>query len=134
MYNNAQFISKEELTMKTKGLSVSIYKDHLGDCTNGGISGGDAITLVLTSIKDFNGMEVAIEAPFEGDETNSVKIVPGNLIGYYKAVPVVQPKGMVGPMFGGNFIYTSDSRFPMKYPVPIHDRYETQALNDALSK
>jgi len=29
-------------------------------------------------------------------------------------------------MFGGNFIYTSDSRFPNKYPIAIHDRYEIQ--------
>lgn len=27
-------------------------------------------------------------------------------------------------MFGGNFVYTSDSRFPNRYPIPIHDREE----------
>jgi hypothetical protein len=28
-------------------------------------------------------------------------------------------------MFGGNFIYTSDSRFPTKEPIKIFDRVET---------
>jgi hypothetical protein len=32
----------------------------------------------------------------------------------------------VGPMFGGNFVYTSDSRFPNKYPIPVHDRWESR--------
>jgi hypothetical protein len=27
-------------------------------------------------------------------------------------------------MFGGTFIYSSDSRFPSKYPIPLHDRVE----------
>ena len=36
-------------------------------------------------------------------------------------------------MFGGNFVYTSDSRFPSDYPIPIHDRFETQEQYDQLS-
>lgn len=39
----------------------------------------------------------------------------------------------VGPMFGGRFIWTSDSRFgeavgagPFGQPVKLHDRYETR--------
>ena len=40
----------------------------------------------------------------------------------------------VGPMFGGNFVYTSDSRFPSDYPIPIHDRFETQEQYDQLSR
>jgi len=24
--------------------------------------------------------------------------------------------------FGGSFIYSSDARFPSKYPIPLHDR------------
>lgn len=46
---------------------------------------------------------------------------------YYHAEPIDQPSGMVGPMFGGNFCYSSDSRFReiCQYPIPIHDRFET---------
>lgn len=55
------------------------------------------------------------------------------------AVPLEYPKGKVGPMFGGNFIYTSDSRFPcvgrqLKLPIPVHDRFETQQEYDVLSR
>jgi len=30
-----------------------------------------------------------------------------------------------GWMFGGNFIYSCDSRFPCSHPIPIYDRQET---------
>ena len=29
-----------------------------------------------------------------------------------------------GGMFGGNYIKTSDSRFPVTSPIPVHDRFE----------
>jgi len=29
-----------------------------------------------------------------------------------------------GGMFGGNFIESSDSRFPVQAPIPVHDRFE----------
>ena len=45
----------------------------------------------------------------------------------------VYPKGNVGYMFGGNFIHTSDSRIPNDYPIPIHDRQETQEQYNHLS-
>jgi hypothetical protein len=28
-------------------------------------------------------------------------------------------------MFGGNFVYTSDSRFPSNSPIAVHDRVES---------
>ena len=107
--------------MKTKGLTVYVYRDSLGDCTGGGIS-SNKNELILTSFKTREG-EVNLAHIFEGDETNSVKIIE-NVPNHYCAVPLVYPEGMIGPMFGGNFIYTCDSRFPFKYPVPIHDRFE----------
>jgi hypothetical protein len=33
-------------------------------------------------------------------------------------------KARTGGMFGGNFITTSDSRFPVTAPIPVHDRFE----------
>jgi len=41
-------------------------------------------------------------------------------------VPVDCPKdGRQGPyMFGGNFVYTSDSRFPSDTPIKVFDRRE----------
>jgi len=43
---------------------------------------------------------------------------------YIHAVPYDQPDGRA--MFGGTFIFTSDSRFPSKYPIPLHDRFEME--------
>jgi hypothetical protein len=100
--------------MKTKGLLVQVYRDNLGDCTINGISSkNDSLILVG------NG-------PSEGTEENSVKIVTrkfrwGN---YIHAEPLIYPKEKSWPMFGGNFIFSCDSRFPSKYPIPVHDRFE----------
>lgn len=104
--------------MKTKGLSVNVYRWSLGDCTNHGMSEKQD-DLILVDIPN---------CPFHGDETNSVRLVKRILFGreYIHAEPVsMPPVGMVGPMMGGNFIYSCDSRFPFDYPIPLHDRYET---------
>ena len=41
---------------------------------------------------------------------------------------------LCGPMFGGAFIWSSDSRFPSRQPIPVHDRYETPERYDMLSR
>lgn len=103
--------------MKTKGLLVHVYTDGGADCTNNGISSKNK-TLILNRSN----------SPFEGDETNSVelhsKVINGNVYNYVTPLHEIWPSNAVGPMFGGNFIYSSDSRFPAKYPIPIHDRFE----------
>ena len=43
-----------------------------------------------------------------------------------------RPAGMVGPMAGGNYAAPVSELGP--YPLPIHDRYETAAEYDALSR
>ena len=110
--------------MKTKGLLVDVYKSPMGDCTNKGIS-YQRDTLILISWEPTHHHVFKCPKMFSGNGTNSVKIVPGNVPEYVKAIPVKEKsKNDLGPMFGGNFIYSSDSRFPFKYPIPIHDRYE----------
>ncbi len=58
---------------------------------------------------------------------------------HYFIEPVMQPKHKVGPMFGGNFAYTSNGIFAdflgerITRPIPIHDRFETQEEYDLLS-
>jgi hypothetical protein len=53
------------------------------------------------------------------------------------AEPIERPEGMLGPMAGGTFIDTSDSRFSAAVgfygAVSLHDRWESQAQYDALS-
>jgi hypothetical protein len=109
--------------MKTQGLPVYVYRSSLGDCTNRGIS-SDKEELILTRWES-GGHMINCPQLFSGDETNSVQIIE-NVPGHHCAIPFVHPEGTIGPMFGGNFLYTSDSRFPLMYPVPIHDRFEFQ--------
>jgi hypothetical protein len=134
------------------GLIANVYKHRGASYANGGISGkADEVTVV------------GIDAPFEPtDDRPAVMLVKGNLAGTVKAVAaeafevngIVQyreakPKGSVGPMAGGCFIDTSDSRFgeaiaqilgdhstpaAVYGPVALHDRYETPAQYEALSR
>jgi len=55
-------------------------------------------------------------------------------------VPLVIPEGMVGPMFGGNYVINEHSEGFPKYPnmdrvvpIPVHDRFETEEQYKALS-
>ena len=51
---------------------------------------------------------------------------------YIHAVPYDQSDNE--GMFGGTFIYSSDSRFPSKYPIPLHDRVESYKKGEDLEK
>lgn len=108
-----------------KGLIASVFKSDLGDCSNGGISGKVESVVIVNC----NG-------PFDPSESMpAVEIRTGNLPGTVKAIPVEgKDENKIGWMFGGTFIYTSDSRFPYNYPVPLHDRQESQELNEILSR
>ena len=97
-----------------KGLIVYVYKNPLGDCTNNGISSmWDSLILVgdkIPEIFDSSSNDVVeLKLKFYNDQP------------YYYVEPVGETRHC---MFGGNFIYSSDSRFPADYPIPIHDRIE----------
>lgn len=110
-----------------KGLIVYIYKNTaFAECSNNGVSGShDKAILIGDDIPEI----------FEAKEGDLVlKLVKGNLEGTAKIVPLDQPKGISGPMSGGSFIYTSDSRFSeavrkicgheMYGAISLHDRFE----------
>ena len=100
-----------------KGIYVDILRGKY-ESTNGGASTG----------KDeaFFPCEGGNCEPKEGDLI--LKLVRRNLTEgeYLHVEPMERPKGMNGPMAGGNFAYSSDSRFRRvcMYPVSIHDRFE----------
>lgn len=116
-----------------KYVKVCVYRTaYLGDCTNNGVSSRhDSMTLfygckrqeVLDYCKekgiDPDGCLVLVERRLRGEQ-------------YSYATPLVHQTGKLGPMFGGNFIYTSDSRLAeamgtsVSVPVKVHDRYEMQ--------
>lgn len=91
------------------------------DTTNGGIS-SRFTCFVLTG--------EGVSGPFRPDaNTPELKLVRRKIGGReYLHVEPVEGKDprAAGWMAGGNFVYTSDSRFPNAYPLSIHDRQEFQ--------
>lgn len=117
--------------MERRGLLVFVYRSDLGDCTAGGVTAkGKSLKLVDQEIK----------APFRVEEGEVYLELErfysqGRIL--FRAIPMVDghkvytKEGVT--MFGGNFIYTSDSRFPSDYPIPVHDRFEDWETFHALS-
>lgn len=99
-----------------QGLICTVYRDHDIDCSNGGLSSKfDKVTLV----------GLGMSGPFEPTDECPAVLLQRRIIGgkeYLSAIPL-ENKGLWN-MFGGAFIYTSDSRFPNDYPIPLHDRIE----------
>ncbi len=89
------------------------------DCTNGGVSSKVENVIIVPE---------GVTPPTTVRKTPILRIV-SRCSNYICAEPVEpMPKGNVGYMFGGNFIYSSDSRFSAwisQYPVPVHDRSDT---------
>ena len=114
---------------KRRGISADVLRGRY-ESTNGGVSSKyDSFLIIDPSIERGN-----IESK---STTPELKLVRRNLPDgseYVHAEPLEAVKeGNVGYMFGGNFIHTSDSRFPNHYPIPIHDRQETQEQYNHLS-
>lgn len=107
------------------GLLVNIFESKSsGNCSNGGISANAKNVILIDCDCDIFSTN---------ENTPAVKIVKRKLMHdneYLTAYPV-DDKGnpITSGMFGGSFIYSSDSRFPARYPVPLHDRFETSFDN-----
>jgi hypothetical protein len=99
-----------------EGLSANIYRSQYDSPTNK-LYGKKGVIIVDKEVPKI----------FDADEsTPAVKLVRRKLPwgDYIHAIPYDQPEG--AGMFGGTFIYSSDSRFPSKYPIPLHDRVEME--------
>jgi len=104
------------LEVEKMGLLASIYKTGEGSCSSGGISSRYDKVIVVN-----------IDGPFEPrDGVAAVELTKGPT-GHPIIVPVERGEG-AGPMFGGCFVFTSDSRFreatELQGAVPLHDRWE----------
>lgn len=95
-------------------LLVSILKSD-SDCTNNGVS---STSNNATLIWDESDEEIKNNMPKGGC---ILVLTKGLGTRKYMAVPLGEKRWA---MFGGNFIYTSDSRFPSDQPIHIHDRFE----------
>lgn len=104
-------------------ISLCVYKFPLGDCTNGGVSGGEAKDVYIP----------CESGPFTAFKVDQSLILFPEQRGneYWALKPAHTPKGMCGPMSGGNLAYSSDSRVRRVYH--IHDRFETPEVNKMLS-
>lgn len=103
-----------------RGLLCGIYKNGT-DCSNSGISSRcTQVVLVGPGIPEI--FAATVDAP-------AVEL--RMLGGAVNAKPVDDDRWW---MFGGCFIYTSDSRFPADQPIPLHDRTETEDLARVLSR
>lgn len=111
--------------MKVKALRIYVYRSNLGDCTNEGVS-GKTDTLYIECQRG------AVEV--EDDDPRLMEVVEGYRGSFHLEPRNGKRKGCVGWMMGGNFAYTSDGRFGYGYPLPIHDRQETQEEYDMLSR
>lgn len=98
------------------GIIVHVFRSDLGDCTNKGIS------------SRFNQFVLLLPegGPFEPSENMpALKLIDKSPYFYVIEAEVeVSDRGFSGQMMGGNFVYSSDSRFPNRFPIPVHDRKE----------
>ena len=108
-----------------KGLTVEVfrgfYRGKVSDSTNGGIS-SRIDTFTLTGTNPVNGRTVTGPNEPSADFPELV-LAPGPLKSV-RAVPRDLLESGKWVMFGGNFCYTSDSRFPSDQPIKIFDRVE----------
>ena len=106
-----------------KGMTVTVFRRADGyDCTNSGItSKAEQVTLIGPNIPEL--FEPTEEAP-------AMRLIERD-VGFSKfliAAPIdAKHEGKYGGspyMFGGNFVYSSDDRFPGDHPIKVFDRME----------
>jgi hypothetical protein len=130
------------------GLSITIYRPDFGksryggDCSNGGatsptVSQDKILVLFDENITDGN---YRLENCRDDDRFICLKVVrrwEGTPSEYLHVEPMFdKDRGEgVGPMAGGNYVGTSDSRFRgvASGLLPVHDRWETQEQYNLLS-
>ena len=120
------------MTIGIHYLSVSVYRCPLGDCTGGGVSSRVTSPTLFFNCTRKEAIEYCNK--YNMDPADQLILVERQLWNedHFYAEPLVKPAyaGQCNQMFGGNYIMTSDSRFPHQnglrtaYPIPVHDRYE----------
>jgi len=98
------------------------FRHPLGDCTNNGLTSvGDNFELYFDDVPVVYSNDNLDSVP-----DDSLVLIKRNLFGKpaWYAKPASLVKSNTHSMMGGNFVYTSDSRFPGDAPIPVHDRVE----------
>lgn len=109
-----------------KVISVDVYRSKRGDCSNGGITSKfDELDLY----SDINNFKEYSEIPVDSlvlikrvlFDKNCDYVIPYTY-SLFQSNKVISGNGM----FGGCFVYSSDSRYRelCNNPLPVHDRIE----------
>lgn len=124
-YHTGEFPEACEIAQYRDYLSMYVLRNTLGDCTAGGVSSGGNNFYVFASYLSFSQV-VNHCIKNHIDLCQSLKLVYRKNQDYIHAEPVIARSKHY--MVGGNYIYTSDSRFErltgIRYPIPVHDRRE----------
>lgn len=116
-----------------KGLPLDVYKHAGVSYSNGGISEGcDRVTLVavrgIDSVQAPVPPDCRVFAP-SPDAPAVVLVVRRFSFGDHAYIEPLEPGEGTGPMMGGCYVSTSDSRFRQlagaRVALPLHDRFET---------
>lgn len=125
-------------------LRLNVYTPSYGECSNFGITHTYDDVLVLCH-------EGPVKIDLDDPPKNLMRLERGTVAQKAKTLRLVPATGdttdLIGPMMGGCYASTSDSRWHriladyvgkenayIASAVPIHDRYETQDQYDALSR
>lgn len=111
------------------------------DFTNGGIS---SMYNYMYLFHECTPEEAIKECERTGENIDRCLILDRTGCGheYLHCYPLIKHKeGMIGPMFGGNYInicgsdpnYPTPAKLNEHFPIPIHDRYETPEAYKHLS-
>ena len=115
--------------MNNLALSASIYKSPLGDSTNNGASSRYSSMYIASDDYNLDGyIDLTRDVnPIPDDE---ILVIIKRDLGW-TCFPIAVPKSVLDSgasyMFGGNFVFTSDSRFQRvnnSNPIKIFDRVE----------
>lgn len=124
-----------------KAMIAEIYKPADGlDCTNKGVTSNATKALIVGPVlrveRDTKTEAAAIPEIFVDRGTYPVLRLEIRHDGsYVVAVPADIPEG-TWTMFGGNFVYTPDSRLRdiCAYPIPVHDRIERAEVTKEVTR
>lgn len=108
-----------------KGFSVCVYRSARfgGDCSLGGISSKFSV-LILLPTESTRKQGIIVPELLEARDNGIFLYYRPEFKDMIAAPEGYEDKERNWYMFGGNFIWTSDSRFPAKFPIKIHDRRE----------
>lgn len=111
-----------------KGLLGFVYRNGKTDTTNGGVSSKHDQLVLVTQEAEIFEPSPDMPALYLAQWYGRTIACPQNLEADIGKVRSQRPDSSVDHlgcwMFGGNFVYSCDGRWPTKAPIPVYDRME----------